>query len=78
MNTGRVKWFNVERGYGFIEPADGSTDVFVHISALARSGLHDLREGEAVSYDLLDDRRSGKVAAAQLKLSATQKALAST
>jgi len=77
MNTGKVKWFNARKGYGFIEPADGSMDVFVHISALTRSGLHDLQEGQAVSYDLLQDRRSGKTAVAHLELSTGPRSLVS-
>jgi cold shock protein len=76
MNRGKVKWFNVQRGYGFIEPDDGSTEVFVHISAVTRSGIHELYEGQAVSYDLLEDRRSGKLAAAHLKLSTASRSAA--
>lgn len=68
MATGTVKWFNPQKGYGFIQPSDGGKDVFVHISAVERAGLNDLREGEKVSYELATDRRSGKQSADQLKL----------
>jgi CspA family cold shock protein len=67
MSTGTVKWFNAQKGYGFIQPDDGSKDVFVHISAVERSGLASLREGQKVSYDIEQDRRSGKVSAGNLK-----------
>ncbi|OPB32056.1 cold-shock protein [Bartonella sp. AR 15-3] len=66
MSTGTVKWFNTNKGFGFIQPNDGSADVFVHISALERSGLHDLNEGQKISYDILQDRRSGKFSAGNL------------
>ncbi|MBN8942601.1 MAG: cold-shock protein [Rhizobiales bacterium] len=68
MATGTVKWFNPQKGYGFIQPADGGKDVFVHISAVQRAGLNDLREGEKVSYELATDRRTGKQSADELKL----------
>jgi CspA family cold shock protein len=67
MATGTVKWFNGTKGYGFIEPDQGGADVFVHISAVERSGLSDLREGQKVSYDLENDPRKGKVSATNLK-----------
>ena len=67
MATGTVKWFNAQKGFGFIQPDAGGADVFVHISAVERAGLHDLREGEKVSYELVQDRRSGKMSADQLK-----------
>ena len=67
MTTGTVKWFNEQKGYGFIAPQDGSKDVFVHISAVTRSGLGALREGQRVSFDLERDQRSGKVAASNLR-----------
>ena len=67
MSTGTVKWFNAQKGFGFIEPKDGGSDVFVHISAVERAGLHDLKEGQQVSYEIVNDRRSGKAAADQLK-----------
>ncbi|MGF7157410.1 cold-shock protein [Bartonella heixiaziensis] len=66
MSTGTVKWFNTTKGFGFIQPSDGSADVFVHISAVERSGLNNLNEGQKVSYDVLQDRRSGKSAAGNL------------
>ena len=68
MATGTVKWFNPQKGYGFIQPSDCGKDVFVHISAVQRAGLNDLREGEQVSYELATDRRTGKQSADQLKL----------
>ncbi|HUK58147.1 MAG TPA: cold-shock protein [Stellaceae bacterium] len=67
MSTGTVKWFNAQKGYGFIQPEDGSKDVFVHISAVERAGLANLREGQKVSYDVERDNRSGKVAACNLR-----------
>ena len=67
MATGTVKWFNPDKGYGFIEPEDGSRDVFVHISALGRSGLSTLNEGRKVSFELVPGR-NGKTAAEQLTL----------
>jgi len=66
MPTGTVKFFNETKGYGFIQPEDGSKDVFVHISAVERSGLQGLTEGQKVSFDVEVDRRSGKNAAARL------------
>ncbi|AGF76096.1 cold-shock protein [Bartonella vinsonii] len=66
MSTGTVKWFNTTKGFGFIQPSDGSADVFVHISAVERSGLNNLNEGQRISYDVLQDRRSGKFAASNL------------
>ncbi|WP_455476714.1 cold-shock protein [Bartonella sp. B41] len=66
MPTGTVKWFNTTKGFGFIQPSDGSADVFVHISAVECSGLSNLNEGQKVSYDVLQDRRSGKSAAGNL------------
>ena len=67
MSTGTVKWFNAQKGYGFIQPEDGSKDVFVHISAVERAGLSNLREGQKISYDVERDNRSGKVAACNLR-----------
>jgi CspA family cold shock protein len=66
MNKGTVKWFNSQKGFGFIQPEDGSKDVFVHISAIERSGLHSLNEGQKVSFDIVADRRTGKSAAENL------------
>jgi CspA family cold shock protein len=65
MATGTVKWFNTQKGYGFIQPEDGSKDVFVHISAVQRAGLTGLNEGQRVSFDVLQER--GKAAAGNLK-----------
>jgi CspA family cold shock protein len=67
MAVGTVKWFNATKGYGFIQPEDGGKDVFVHISAVERSELNGLNEGQRVSYELERDRRSGKEAAVNLK-----------
>lgn len=63
MPTGTVKFFNLDKGFGFIQPEDGSQDMFVHISAVQRSGLTELREGQKVSYDIVADRRSDKPSA---------------
>jgi len=67
MNTGTVKWFNSQKGFGFIQPEDGSKDVFVHISAVERAGMGTLNEGQKLSFDVVADRRSGKSAAENLK-----------
>ena len=64
---GTVKWFNATKGYGFIQPDDGSKDVFVHISAVERAGLSTLNDGQKVSFEITTDRRSGKQAADQLR-----------
>jgi cold shock protein len=66
MATGVVKWFNSTKGYGFILPDDGTSDVFVHISAVERSGLGSLNEGQKLTYELERDQRSGKMSAGQL------------
>jgi CspA family cold shock protein len=67
MTTGTVKWFNAQKGFGFIQPDDGGNDAFVHISAVERAGLGDLREGQKVSFELVSDRKSGKMSADNLK-----------
>lgn len=67
MATGTVKWFNATKGYGFIQPEAGGPDVFVHISAVERAGLRGLNEGQKVTYELEQDKRSGKMAAGQLQ-----------
>jgi CspA family cold shock protein len=67
MATGTVKWFNEQKGYGFIQPEAGGNDVFVHISAVERAGLRGLTEGQRVSYELEKDKRSGKMSATQLQ-----------
>ena len=66
MATGTVKFFNTQKGFGFITPSDGSKDVFVHITAVQRAGVDGLAEGQKVTYDLVTER--GKAAAANLKL----------
>ena len=68
MSKGTVKWFNAEKGFGFITPDDGGKDAFVHISAVERSGLNTLREGDKISYELIADKRSGKVSAEKLEI----------
>jgi CspA family cold shock protein len=60
MSEGTVKWFNGTKGYGFIQPAEGGPDVFVHVSALERAGMRDLNEGQKVTFDIVADRRTGK------------------
>jgi CspA family cold shock protein len=67
MATGTVKWYNDQKGYGFIQPDNGGKDVFVHASALERAGMRGLAEGQKVSYDVEADRRSGKESATNLK-----------
>ncbi|HFB98126.1 MAG TPA: cold-shock protein [Bryobacterales bacterium] len=67
MATGTVKWFNAEKGYGFIEPSEGGKDAFVHISAVERAGLSTLREGQKVSYDLVEGR-NGRSSAENLQV----------
>jgi CspA family cold shock protein len=66
MSTGKVKWFNAKKGFGFIQPEEGGADVFVHISALERAGLNDLRENQRVSYELATNK--GKTSAVNLKV----------
>ena len=67
MSTGTVKWFNSQTGFGFIQPEDGSKDVFVHISAVERAGMSALSEGQKVSYEIVADRKTGKSSAENLK-----------
>lgn len=67
VSTGTVKWFNETKGYGFITPDQGGSDVFVHISAVERSGMRGLNEGQKISYDLEADRKTGKSSAVNLK-----------
>ena len=66
MAKGTVKWFNSTKGFGFIQPDDGGTDVFVHISAVERAGLGGLKDGQKISYEVVQDRRTGKSSADQL------------
>ena len=68
MHTGIVKWFSPQRGFGFIQPESGGQDVFVHISAVERAGLHHLAEGQKVTYELVADARSGKTSADRLQV----------
>ena len=67
MSTGTVKWFNTQKGFGFIQPDDGGKDVFVHISAVQRSGMETLNEGQKISFEVVQDKRSGKAAAENLQ-----------
>jgi CspA family cold shock protein len=67
MSTGIVKWFNNQKGFGFIQPEDGGKDVFIHISAVERAGMSTLNEGQKLSYDLVADRRTGKSSADNLR-----------
>lgn len=67
MQTGIVKWFNAQKGFGFIQPQSGGPDVFVHISAVERAGLSGLNEGQKVSYEIVTDRKTGKSSADRLQ-----------
>jgi CspA family cold shock protein len=67
MQTGTVKWFNAQKGFGFIQPEDGAKDVFVHISAVERAGMSTLNEGQKVSFEIVTDRRTGKSSAGNLQ-----------
>ena len=67
MSTGSVKWFNSQKGFGFIQPDDGGKDVFVHISAVERAGMNNLNEGQKISYDVVADQRTGKSSADNLR-----------
>jgi cold shock protein len=67
MSIGSVKWFNGQKGFGFIQPDDGGKDVFVHISAVERAGMRDLNEGQKISYDVVADKRTGKSSADNLR-----------
>ncbi|MDZ4321778.1 MAG: cold-shock protein [Phenylobacterium sp.] len=68
MSTGTVKWFNGQKGFGFITPDEGGPDVFVHISAVERAGLRTLNEGDKITFELERDRRNGKMAASNLQV----------
>jgi cold shock protein len=67
MTTGTVKWFNANKGFGFIAPDEGGNDAFVHISAVERAGMNDLHEGQKLGFELVSDRKSGKMSADNLK-----------
>ncbi|MDP7142625.1 MAG: cold-shock protein [Alphaproteobacteria bacterium] len=67
QTTGTVKWFNEQKGFGFIEPANGDNDVFVHISAVEKAGWRTLKEGQKINFDLQRDPKKGKDSAANLK-----------
>jgi len=68
MQIGIVKWFNTQKGFGFIQPDEGGADVFVHMSAVERAGISSLREGQKLSFELERDKRTGKTSAGQLEL----------
>ena len=70
MQTGIVKWFNAQKGFGFIQPDAGGADIFVHVSAVERAGLRGLAEGQKVSYEIVVDNRSGKSSADRLEVAA--------
>ena len=67
MNTGTVKFYNPTKGFGFIQPADGSKDIFVHATALERAGIRSLRDGQKVSFEIQTDQRTGKQSAGNLQ-----------
>jgi cold shock protein len=67
MTTGTVKWFNPDKGYGFIQPDDGGKDVFVHATALERAGMRGLVQGQKVTFDTQEDRRTGKIAVGNIQ-----------
>jgi CspA family cold shock protein len=67
VQTGIVKWFNAQKGFGFIQPTSGGPDVFVHVSAVERAGMSSLNEGQKLSYEIVADKRSGKSSADNLQ-----------
>jgi CspA family cold shock protein len=67
MTNGTVKFYNTQKGFGFIQPDDGGKDVFVHATALERAGMHSLNEGQKVSFDTEEDRRTGKIAVGKIQ-----------
>jgi CspA family cold shock protein len=68
MSTGTVKWFNMQKGYGFIAPDDGGKDTFLHVSALERAGISNVREGQKLRFEAVADRKTGKLAAENIAL----------
>ena len=70
MQVGKVKWFNPQKGFGFIQPENGDKDVFVHISAVERANIGTLTEGQKVRFELVSDRRTGKTSAGNLEIAA--------
>ncbi len=69
MASGTVKWFNTQKGFGFIQPDDGGKDIFVHISAVERAGLKGLQDGQKISFELVADKRTGRTSAGNLVVS---------
>lgn len=69
MPSGTVKWFNTQKGFGFIQPDDGGKDIFVHISAVERAGLKGLKDGQKISFELVTDKRTGRTSAGELVVS---------
>jgi CspA family cold shock protein len=67
MSHGTVKWFNGQKGFGFIQPDDGSKDIFVHISAVERAGMQNLNEGQKIAFEVVADRKTGKSSADNLR-----------
>ena len=67
MTIGTVKWYNLTKGYGFVQPDNGGKDAFVHVSAIERAGMNDLSEGQKISFELVTDTRSGKLSAEKLQ-----------
>ena len=77
MTTGTVKWFNAQKGFGFIQPDEGGADAFVHVSAVERAGMRILSEGQRIVFDLIPDRRTGKRSADNLRAVEAETAVAS-